>query len=387
MVRKKISYGRQSISKEDIDAVIDVLKSDFLTQGPLVSQFEEQICGYTGAKFCVALSSGTAALHLAVKALNIEKNMEGITSPNTFVASANCMAYCHVNPKFSDIDAKTYCIDPQKLETNIGPKTRLVIPVHFSGLPCDMEKIHEICKKNKLYVIEDAAHALGASFPNGMAVGSSGNFTCFSFYANKNLSTGEGGAIAVNDEKTYCKLQALSRQGLSIDAWKRFTHPQAALTPGVVELGYKMNFMDLLACIGRVQLKRQTEFHVIRKELADFYIEQMLSVPVEIGFQAGLSDTSHARHLFVVTLPIEQLNCTRNDVILALRERNVGASIHYAPLHTMPFFKDTKRTDMTNTNYLGDRIMTLPISASMSLEDAQYVVDEFKRIIEQKVIR
>jgi dTDP-4-amino-4,6-dideoxygalactose transaminase len=300
----------------------------------------------------------------------------------TWCSTANAAYYCGAIPVLCDVDCQTFSVTPETIAAALTPKTKAVVVVHYGGLAVDMQAIRRSVPGH-IVIIEDAAHALGATYPDGMPVGSSGNLTCFSFYANKNLSTGEGGAIAVADEQMFFHLQSLSRQGLSTDAWKRFTHPHSALVPGIEELGYKMNFMDLLACIGRVQLRRQPEFHAIRQKIARHYLKKLSYAPVKIGFQFGLNDASHALHLFVVTLPVEQLKCTRNDIVLALRERNVGASIHYTPLHTMPLFAQTPHTDMTATNHLGDRIMTLPISASVTLDDVDYVVAQLHKVLTQ----
>jgi dTDP-4-amino-4,6-dideoxygalactose transaminase len=342
--------------------------------------FEKELAEYVGAAYVLTVNSCTSALFLSLLAHGIGPGDEVVCPSLTWCSTANAAHYCGATPVLCDVDRRTFSVTPDTIAAAITSKTKAVVVVHYGGLALDIRAIRRAMPEH-IAIIEDAAHALGATYPDGTAVGSSGNLTCFSFYANKNLSTGEGGAIAVTDGQMYSHLQSLSRQGLSTDAWKRFTHPQSALVPGIAELGYKMNFMDLLACIGRVQLRRQPEFHVIRQIIAEHYLERLSELEIKLGYQVGLRKVSHARHLFVVTLPIEQLKCSRNDIILALRAQNVGASIHYAPLHTMPFFAQAPRTDMINTNFLSERIMTLPISASMTVEDADYVIEQLHQVL------
>jgi dTDP-4-amino-4,6-dideoxygalactose transaminase len=230
-------------------------------------------------------------------------------------------------------------------------------------------------------IVEDAAHAIGARYADGSRVGSSGNLTCFSFYANKNLSTGEGGAIALFDPEVAGRLRSLRQHGLSADAWKRFTHPQAALVPRIGELGYKMNFTDLQASIGRVQLRRQPEFAARRRELAERYLDAIAPMDPPLEFQRNVLHDAHARHLLVVKLPTASLGLSRNDILLALRRRNIGASVHYQPLHTMPVYKTAGRVSLPNTDALADRILTLPISASMTADDVDDVVSQLEDVL------
>lgn len=386
MIRKDyLPFGRPNFSAEEISAVVKIMESGWIGMGAETIAFEKELAEFVGAPHVLTTNSCTSALFLSLLAHGIGPGDEVICPSLTWCSSANAAHYCGATPILCDVDRCTFSVTPETIAAAITARTKAVVVVHYGGLAADMHAIRRIVPAH-ITIIEDAAHALGAAYPDGTPVGSSGNLTCFSFYANKNLSTGEGGAIAVTDEDMFLKLQTLSRQGLSTDAWKRFTHPQSALVPGIVELGYKMNYMDLLACIGRVQLRRQHEFHAIRQSIAKHYLDHLANSPVCIGFQDGINDSMHARHLFVITLPIEQLHATRNDVILALRARNIGASIHYAPLHTMPFFAQTPRTDMTNTDYLSERIMTLPISASMTIEDADYVVSQVHLLLKAMVV-
>jgi len=222
-----ISYGHQSINQADIDAVVSVLKSDYLTQGPAVTQFEQDICKLTGAKYCVSVSNATAGLHIAVAALQLPEGSEGITTPITFLASSNCMVYCNVRPVFADIDERTYDISPKEIEKHISKKTKLIIPVHFAGLPCDMVSISEIAKKNNLHIIEDAAHAIGSLYSDGTPVGNCkySDMTVFSFHPVKTITTGEGGAVTTNSEVLYKKLLKLRSHGTTKDSTELKQNP------------------------------------------------------------------------------------------------------------------------------------------------------------------
>jgi len=222
-------------------------------------------------------------------------------------------------------------------------------------------------------IVEDAAHALGGSYAGGGPVGSSGNLTCFSFYANKNLSTGEGGAIALQDEALASRLRSLRQHGLPQDAWKRYILAQRFDVPRVTSLGYKMNYTDLQASIGRVQLRRFPELQQRRLDIARVYADTLAALPFQIGMQIGLTEAGHARHLFVIQLPIETLGRTRDDVLQAMRNRNVGASLHYQPVHTLALYADNKSAPLPVTEWLAPRILTLPISASMTVSDARTV--------------
>ncbi|MFC1886508.1 DegT/DnrJ/EryC1/StrS family aminotransferase [Thermodesulfobacteriota bacterium] len=251
----------------------------------------------------------------------------------------------------------------------------------LGGFAIEIERVRKILPEH-IVIIEDAAHALGAKFLDGTPVGSSGNMTCFSFYANKNLSTVEGGAIALFDEKIADRLRSLRQNGMSVDAWKRFSQPKSILSPEVVELGYKMNYTDLQASIGRVQLRRQPEFHNSRLDIAKTYHENLYKFSSEIKFQSKIIHPSHARHLFLIQLSIENSKLTRDEVLLKLRKRNIGASIHYPPLHLMPFYLGKEEANLPNTVRICSRIMTLPISSSMTLDDAEYVIFHLKKCLE-----
>ncbi len=367
-----LPFGQPNFSDEEITAVTQVLRSRWIGMGNETVKFEEELAAFLGARHVVTVNSCTSALFLALLVHGIGPGDEIIVPSLTWCATANAALYLGATPVFCDIDPATLCASPESIASKISPKTRGVVVVHYGGLAADIAAIRA-CVPAHVHIIEDAAHALGSRFPDGTPVGASGNLACFSFYANKNLSTGEGGAIALNDDALASRLKSLRQSGLQADAWKRFTHPQTALLPGLVELGYKMNYTDLQAVIGRVQLRRQQEFHERRLQVARHYVSALGDPALGIGFQSGITDDAHSRHLFVISLPLERLPYTRDEFILELRRRQIGASIHYAPLHAMPLYHPESQPDLPVTEHLSTRNVTLPIGANMSLMDADYV--------------
>ena len=267
-----LGYGHQYIDDSDIKAVVDVLKSDFLTQGPAVARFEQKICQITGAKHCVAVSNATAGLHIAVAALKLSEDSEGITTPNTFLSSANCMVYNGLKPVFADIDSKTYNIDPSEIEKQLTKKTRLLIPVHFAGLPCDIERISRIAKENNLHIIEDAAHAIGSQYADGSYVGNCkySDMTVFSFHPVKTITTGEGGAVTTNDEKLYQRLLMLRSHGTTKDD-KLLTQNPGPWYYEMQDLGFNYRMTDMQGALGYSQLQKLSFFKARRREIVAKY--------------------------------------------------------------------------------------------------------------------
>ena len=295
-----IPYGRHYIDDEDIAEVIKVLKSDFITQGPKIKEFEDALCKYTGAKYAVAVSSGTAALHLACLASGIGRGDEVITSPITFVASANCVLYCGGIPLFVDIQNDTLNIDPEKIISKITNKTRAIIPVHFAGHPCDLEEIHSIAKKYRLFVIEDACHALGAEY-RGTKIGSCqySDMTVFSFHPVKSITTGEGGAILTNNETLYEKLLTLRTHGITKDKEKWKAREEGDWYYEMQYLGYNYRITDFQCALGISQLRKLDRFISRRREIARIYTERLSRVegiilPVERQY------VKYAWHLYTI---------------------------------------------------------------------------------------
>ena len=380
-----LPFGKPNFGDGEIDAVTRVLRSGWVGMGPETIAFEQELAAYLGVPYVVTVNSCTSALFLSLLVSGVEAGDEVICPSLTWCSTANAALYLGARPVFCDIDPDTLCLTAKHVLTRITPKTRAVMAVHFGGLAVDVEALRKALPRN-VVLIEDAAHALGARFLNGRRVGSSGNLTCFSFYANKNLSTGEGGAIALSDRSVAERLQSMRQHALPNDAWKRYADPKSLLLSGqLTGLGYKMNYTDLQAAIGRVQLARLPEFEIVRLELAQCYTDGLKDVSPALGFQEGVIHPYHARHLFVVRLPVEKMRLSRNDALLALRVQNIGAAIHYAPLHLMPLYRGRETpASLPATEQVAPRIMTLPISAGMTVDDAQYVIVCLKALMERE---
>lgn len=377
---KYLPFGQPNFSDEEIAAVTRVLQSRWIGMGPESLRFEEELAAFVGAKHMVAVNSCTSALFLSLLVHGIGLGDEVIVPSLTWCSTANVALYLGATPVFCDVDRSTFCVTPELIREKLTPRTKAVIVVHMGGLAVNVDAVRAVLPE-RVALVEDAAHALGSSLQDGRPVGSSGNLACFSFYANKNLSTGEGGAIAVSDDRIADRLRSLRQHGLSADAWKRFNDPRAALTPTLEELGYKMNYTDLQASIGRVQLRRQAEFHTVRLALAEEYVTRLGSGPLALKFQTDVLDRGHARHLVMATLPIECMHLPRNDVVLSLRERKIGASIHYRPLHTIPFYSSRFGASLLNTEWIAQRVFTLPVSTNMTTDEARYVSENLIEIM------
>jgi UDP-4-amino-4-deoxy-L-arabinose-oxoglutarate aminotransferase len=368
-----LAFGKPKFTDEEIAAVTNVLRSGWIGMGPETIAFEQELAKFVGVPHVVTLNSCTSALFLSLLVSGIKPGDEVICPSLTWCSSANVALYLGAKPVFCDIDEETLCLTPETVKAKLTRKTKAVVVVHFGGRAVDVKAIQAVIPPG-VAVIEDAAHAFGAQFQSGEQVGTSGNLTCFSFYANKNLSTAEGGAIALWNDELAGRLRSLRQHGMPNDAWKRFSQPKAMIAAEFLELGYKMNYTDLQACIGRVQLKRQGEFQKIRFAVAQHYCETLSAQAPSISFQADILSPKHARHLFVIRLPLEEMTLTRDEMILQLRSANIGASLHYPPLHRMSLYgSDKEHCHLPAVERMSTRIMTLPIGASMDIEDAQYV--------------
>jgi perosamine synthetase len=374
-----LPFGRPSFSDEEIAAVTRVMRSGWVGMGGETIAFEEELAEYVGAPHVVTVNSCTAAMFLALLVQGIGADDEVICPSLTWCSTANVALYVGARPVFCDVDPATYCLTPELVKAKLSPRTRAVMAVHFGGLAVDVKALRAALP-DRVKVIEDAAHAFGTRFADGSAVGSSTCHTCFSFYANKNLSTAEGGAIALYDARQADRIRSLRQHGLAVDAWQRFVNGRALLvSPFLSELGYKMNYTDLQASIGRVQLRRQADFARQRRLIAQRYCQALPAVSPSLRVQRGVTDEEHSRHLFVVELPLDELRLSRNDFVLELHACNIGASIHYAPLHLMPLY-GAESIRLPETERICQRVLTLPISASMTLADADDVISQFAAI-------
>jgi dTDP-4-amino-4,6-dideoxygalactose transaminase len=381
-----LPFGKPDFGVEEIDAVARVVRSGWVGMGAETIAFEEELAAAFDAPHVVTVNSCTSALFLSLLALGVGPGDEVVVPSLTWISTANAARYLGATPVFCDIDPYTLCVTPGTVRASLTPRTKAVVVVHLGGRAVDVEEIRDAIPAH-IAVVEDAAHACGARFPSGRPVGSSGNLTCFSFYANKNLSTGEGGAIALADAAVAARLRSLRQHGLPHDAWKRFVDPRRLEVAAITELGYKMNYTDLQAALGRVQLRRQPEFAIRRRAIAQVYVDALGRLPRPLTVQRGTMDPAHARHLFLVQLPIEDMGQTRNEVLVDMRARNIGASLHYPPVHAMPLYASARPTKLPVTDAVAERIMTLPISASMSVEDAHQVVEALDDVLGRDGVR
>ena len=377
-----LPFARPLIEKEDIEEVVDTLNSDWLTTGPKTHLFEEEFAKYIGCKYAVAVNSCTAALHISLAALGIEKGDEVITTPYTFVSTVNVILQQRAIPIFVDIKPDTFNINPDLIREKINDKTKALIPVHFGGQPCDMGKIMKIAKDNNLLVIEDAAHAISAEY-EGRKIGIIGDATSFSFYPTKNMTTGEGGMVTTNDEKLRERLKIWSLHGISKDAWKRYS-AEGSWYYEVVCPGYKYNMTDIQASLGLQQLEKLNCFQRKREKIVKAYDGAFKDMK-EITIPFVKDNIKHAWHLYVIKIVSEKLKINRNQFIEALKAENIGTSVHFIPVHLHPYYRDTygfKRGDFPNTEYAFDRVISLPLFPKMNDEDVKDVIDAVRKIIE-----
>jgi len=349
--------------------------------GPETIAFEKELAAFLGAPFAVTVNSCTSALFLSLLLHGVGPGDEVICPSLTWCSTANAALYLGATPVFCDVDPDTLCVTAETVRAKLSPRTRAVTVVHYGGLAAPVREIRSALPAG-VAIVEDAAHALGSRFSDGTPVGASGNLTCFSFYANKNLSTGEGGAVALFDEDLAGRLRSLRLHAMPVDAWKRFSTPRALLKTELSELGYKMNFTDLQASLGRVQLARQAEFSAARLAIARRYAGFLSALDPPARLQKDVLAPGHSRHLFVVQFPGDAPGVARDDLVLLLRARNVGASIHYAPLHRMPLYaRGGSQPPLPHTESVCERILTLPFGAAMDGKDADYVIAQLREVL------
>ena len=373
-----IPFGKPDFGDEEIAAVTRVLRSGWIGQGPEALEFEKELAQYIDIPHVVTVNSCTSALFLSLVVSGVKAGDEVIVPSLTWCSTANAVLYCGARPIFCDVDSETLCVTGETVAAQLTPRTKAVIVVHMGGMAADVDAIRQALPP-EVVIIEDAAHALGGRYSNGSMVGASGNLACFSFYANKNLSTGEGGAVALADRKLAARMQSLRLHALPTDAWKRFTAPELRFPQNLEELGYKMNYTDLQAAIGRVQLRRMPELQARRYETARRYAKTLGKIE-GVRLQAGVLEPRHARHLFLVQLPVQRLKKSRDDIIMDLRCRNVGASLHYVPLHQMPLYQTQVSLPVTEEAAL--QLLTLPIGPCVGNAEADYICEQVLDVLE-----
>ena len=382
--RSVLPYGHQAIDEDDIAAVVEVLRSDWITQGPKVDEFEQKVAEYCGARYAVAVSSGTAALHAACSAAGISRGDEAITSPITFAATANAVVYCGGKPVFADIREDTLNIDVREIQRRLSPNTKAILPVDFAGHPAELDEIRTLARDKNLVVIEDASHALGAEY-RGRKVGGLSDMTVLSFHPVKHITTGEGGMVLTDNGEYYEKLRGFRHHGIVKGA--DTLNNQGPWYYEIPAPGYNLRITDFQSALGTSQLRKLDRFVQRRREIAAGYNQAFAGMdeiitPIEAPYARS------AYHIYVIQLRTEILRAGRKDVFEALRAENIGVNVHYMPLHLHPFYEREfgyNRGDYPIAEAYYDRAITLPLFPAMSDGDVGDVIRAVKRVVRRFV--
>jgi dTDP-4-amino-4,6-dideoxygalactose transaminase len=384
---KFLVFGAPDIQEEDIQEVVDTLRSKWIGMGPRCQKFEEMFKQYIGCGHAVSLNSCTAGLELALEALGVGPGDEVITTPLTFCATANVIVHRGAKPVFVDVDRETATIDPEQIRRAITPRTKVILPVHLYGRPCRMDEIMPIARENGLFVVEDAAHAI-ETWHKGRKVGSIGDMTIFSFYVTKNLTTGEGGMLVTDNDEWAHDVRVKRQHGLSHDAWKRYS-TEGFQPYDVMAAGYKFNMMDLQAALALNQMARLERNLETRERYWRMYDEAFAGMDeietfAELPQDSAGQKSTHARHLYTILLDLEKLRMSRWEFIAALKEENIGTGVHYIAVHLHTFYRemfDYSRGNFPNAEFISDRTVSLPLSSGMTEEDVMDVIAAVKRVI------
>jgi dTDP-4-amino-4,6-dideoxygalactose transaminase len=374
-------FGQPQIEEAEIEEVVDTLRSGWIGTGPKAQAFEEQFRKYVGRHHAAAIGSCTAALHLSMLASNIGPGDEVITTPLTFPATANAIIHAGARPVFADIEPESQNIDPNEIEKKISKKTRGLLPVHFAGRPCEMVRLLEVAQAHNLWVIEDCAHAIETRY-QGQNAGTFGNAGCYSFYVTKNVVTIEGGMVVADDEEFISRIKVLSLHGMTRDAWSRF-RDDGYKHYLVAETGYKFNMTDVQASLGIHQLNRVEMNHARRGEIWESYNRAFEKLPCKLPAPVD-PGSRHARHLYTLLLELEALTIDRDTFLLALHKENIGAGVHYIPVHLHPYYRtnqDLRPGDFPNAEHVGERTVSLPLSARLTDPDVEDVIQAVIRIL------
>lgn len=380
---KFLPFHRALIEEEEINAVLEVLRSGWLTTGPRVREFEARFARFLGVTYAVALSSCTAALHLALSAIDLGEGDEVILPTMTFASSGEVILFFKAKPVLVDCEKGSFHMDPQQIERAITTRTRAILPVHFAGFPCDMNPILDVAHRHRLKVIEDAAHALPSSY-RGRMIGTLGDITCFSFYATKTMTTGEGGMAATENPEYADRMRKLSLHGISRDAWKRYT-AEGSWRYDILEMGYKYNLTDLQAAIGLAQLAKCEAMRAARAAIAERYRQALVSLDA-FDLPAAPPHGTHSWHLYSLRLNPAALRVSRDTAIEELKKRGIGTSVHFIPLHLHPLYQQQlgyRTGQFPEAEQSFERVISLPIYPSMNDEDADRVVEALHDIARQ----
>jgi len=378
-----LPFAMPDIGEAEAESVVETLRSGWLTTGPKVRRFEADFAEYVACHHAVAVNSATAALHLALSAVGLKEGDEVLVPTMTFAATAEVVLYFKARPVLVDCRPETLNLDPDQLEKAITAKTKVIMPVHIAGQACDMDRILEIASDYDLRVIEDAAHALPARYRDKM-IGTIGDITCFSFYATKTITTGEGGMAVTENPEWAERMRIMGLHGISKDAWKRYT-AEGSWYYEVLYPGFKYNLTDIAAAIGIEQLKKCNHFWETRQRYATLYNEGFRDVPAIITPYVA-SEVQHAWHLYVIQLDLERLRIGRNEFIALLKQEGIGTSVHFIPLHLHPYYRDTfgyGPADFPHASLVFERIVSLPIYPKMAEADVQRVIDTVRRLVRQ----
>ena len=379
-VRKQyLSYGRQWVEDDDIEAVVTVLKGDWLTTGPDVERFEQAFARWNGTGYAVAVSSGTAALHAATFAAGFGQGDEVITTPLTFAATANCLLYQGATPVFADIDPDTLCIDPEQIRRRVTSRTQGIIVMHYGGQPCDMDPIMELAREHGLIVVEDACHAMGATY-KGRQAGTLGDLACYSFHPVKHITTGEGGMVVTQNGEWDVLMRAFRNHGITSEARQR--EEAGAWFYEMSYLGFNYRLNDFQCTLGVQQLEKLPARLARRRAIAEYYTQQFADLDT-VEIPTLRPDVGHGWHLYVILLNLDRLSVDRSEVFRALRAENIGVNVHYIPVHMHPYYQGRfgyKRGDYPLAEGAYDRMLTLPLFPSMRNDDVADVVTAVKKV-------
>jgi len=378
-----IHYGRQYIDEADCEAVREVMLSDYLTQGPKVSELEHRLCELTGAKYAVAVASGTAALHAACYAMDINEGDEVITTPMTFAASANCVLYCGGTPVFADVEPDTYNICPKSVESLVTEKTKAVIAVDFTGQAAKYDELRDICKRHNLVLVGDAAHSIGTKY-NGKYIGNVADMTTFSFHPVKTVTCGEGGAILTNCKEYYDKLMLFRTHGITRNQMQMKNPSNDPWYYEQIELGYNYRLTDIQAALILSQLDKLEIFAKRRKEIVKRYDEAFSAVP-EVIAQKEISGSDTVRHLYIIQLNYELLDCTRRMFYDAMAEKNIICNVHYIPVYYHPHYRQLgyEKGLCPDTEKVYEGFLSIPLYYSLTDDEVDRVIDAVKIVVGQ----
>ena len=379
----KIGYGRQWIDDDDIESVVKVLKSDYLTCGPTVSKCEEEIAHYVNAKYCTMCANGTAALHIAMLAAGVGPGDEVITTPLTFAASANCALYVGAKVVFADIDKDTYEVDPDDIERKITNKTKAIVSVDFTGQTANLDRIIEICKKHNIILIEDGAQSFGTTY-KGKKVGSIADVTTFSFHPVKSITCGEGGAVTTNNDEFGKRIALFARHGITHDEkFMKDTPHEGPWYYEQIELGYNYRLTDFQAALLLSQLKKIDKFKNRREEIVKKYDDEFSKIP-EIKLMKYTEGSDTFRHLYIIQLKLDKLNCTRREAYDALAAEGIQCQVHYVPVYWFPYYKALgyKKGLCSNVEEVYNGFLTIPLYPKMTDDEVCDVIMAIKKVID-----